>query len=222
MALLLAIDPDPAKQRLTGLQAAGLIRRTPMLATAPGGYQITTAGLAAIASDLPPPRLDPDRYQHDIGAAWLWLAATKGGTFGPVEQVLSEREMRAHDNRRNAAEPEARPPTSTPDITQPTGPCFGVRPGGTEAPPSTRLHYPDLFLITSAGQVPIELELSRPHAERLAANMSGYAAQPNIRGVLYMTHDQPIARLVETTAARLGISKLVHLQRIKLQAAEPA
>ena len=218
VAILLGIDADAARERLARLEVAGLIRRTRMLASDPGCYQITSAGLAAIASELAPPRLDPGRYRHDVGAGWLWLAATKNRTFGPVEQVLSEREMRAHDTERNAAEP----PTATPGATQPTGPRFGLRPGGTDAPPWTGLHYPDLLLITSTGRVPIELELSCPSAERINAIMSGYAADPNIRVVLYMTDDPRVAQLVETVSGRLGISKLIHLQRIKIHAAEPA
>jgi hypothetical protein len=222
VTLLLGNDADAASERLAGLQAAGLIRRTRMLAIDPGCYQITSAGLAAIASELAPPRLDLGRYRDDVGAGWLWLAATKGGNFGPVEQVLSEREMRARDTGRSAAELKADPSTATPGTTQPTSPCFGVRPSGTEAPPSTGLHYPDLLLITSTGRVPIELELSCPVAERLSAIMSGYAAEPNIRSLLYMTDDQRVAQLVETVSGRLGISALIHLQRIRFRGAELA
>lgn len=126
--------------------------------------------------------------------------------------------MRAHDTERNAAEP----PTATPGATQPTSPCFGLRQGGTDAAPSTGLHYPDFLLITSAGRVPIELELSRPGPRRLGAIMSGYAAQPNIRSVLYMTDDHRVDRVIETVAGRLGLSALIHLQRIKIHADEPA
>ncbi|HTX11963.1 MAG TPA: hypothetical protein VME22_25300 [Solirubrobacteraceae bacterium] len=220
VAALLGIDEDTPREPLARLQAAGLIRRTRTLVSDPGAYQITSAGLAAIASELPPPRLDPSRHRHDIGTAWVWLMATKGGNFGPVEHVLSEREMRAHDTARSPVGLNPEPPTATPNTTKPTDPSFGVRPGGAEAPRSTRLHYPDLLLITSAGRVPIELELSRPRGERLSGIMSGYAAQPNLRGVLYMTDDQRVTRIVETTAARLGIAPLIHLQRIKLQAVE--
>ena len=222
VGLLLGTDADAAKQRLAELQDAGLIRRTRMLAIDPGCYQITSAGLAVVASELPPPRFDPGRYRNDEGAAWVWLAATKGGNFGPVEQVLSERQMRAHDMRPSAAEPETEPPTRTQDATQPTGLCFGLRPIGTELTPFTGLHYPDLLLITSAGRIPIELELSVPAAERLGAIMSAYAAQPNLRGVIYMTDDQRVAGVVKTVSGRLGISALIHLQLIKFQTAEPA
>ena len=222
VASLLGSDADAARERLARLQVAGLIRRTQMLAIGPGGYQITSAGLAAIASELPPPRLDPARYRHDIGAVWLWLAATKGGNFGPVDQVLTEREMRARDPQRNTAELEAQPPDPTTDPSEPIGLCFGVHPGGTEVPLSTGLHYPDLLLISSAARVPIELELSCPDAERLGSIMRGYAAQPNIRGVLYMTDNHRVALLIETVSAHLGISELIHLQRISLQAGELA
>ena len=123
VASLLGSDADAARERLARLQLAGLIRPTRMLATDPGGYQITSAGLAAIASELPPPRLDPGRY-------WLWLAATKGGNFGPIDQVLTEREMRARDTQRDPAELNAQPPDPTTDPTEPIGLCFGVHPGG--------------------------------------------------------------------------------------------
>lgn len=222
VALLLGTDADVARKRLARLEVAGLIRRTRMLAADRGCYQITSAGLAAIASELPPPRVDPGRYRHDVGAGWLWLAATKGGNFGPVEQVFSEREMRAHDTRPCAPELEVEPRTPTPRPIQRSSPSFGVRLSGTELTGSSAAHYPDLLLITRAGLVPIELELSRPAPERLGAIMSGYAAQPNIRGVLYMTDDEHVARAIKTVSDRLGISTLIHLQRIKIQAPEPA
>jgi hypothetical protein len=219
---LLGIDPAAATHQLARLQHAGLIRRTRLLATHPACYQITSAGLAATGSELPPPRLNPTRYRHDIGAGWIRLMATKGN-FGPLEHVLSEREMRAHDTKPNAANIADGPPTATPTPTQPTRPlCFGVRPRGPDAPLPTGLHYPDALLITSTGRVPIELQLTRPAAETLSAIMSGYAAQPNIRSVLYMIDEQDIARTIETTANRLGISKLIHLQRISLRTVDLA
>lgn len=220
VAALLGIDPDAATEHLARLQIAGLIRRTRTLAIEPGCYQITSAGLAAIASDLAPPRLDLPRYRHDVGAGWVWLAATKSANFGPVEQVLTEREMRARDTERSAAELEPEPSTARPGTAEPVRPCFGLRKGETDVPRSTGLHYPDLLLITSDGRVPIELELSRPGAERLGAVMSGYAADPSIRGVLYMTDDQRVAHIIETVSGRLGISPLIHLQRIRLSAVE--
>ena len=72
-----------------------------------------------------------------------------------------------------------------------------MSPAGIEVPLSTGLHYPDLLLITSTGRVPIELELTCPRVERLSAIMSSYTTQPDIRGVLYMTDDQRVARVIE-------------------------
>ena len=37
-------------------------------------------------------------YWHDVGAAWLWLAA-RNGAFGPMREVLAERVMRSRDAR---------------------------------------------------------------------------------------------------------------------------
>jgi hypothetical protein len=60
-----------------------------MLHGQPGSYRITGPGLAAIGSNLPAPRVDRRCYGHDIGVAWLWLAASHG-TFGPVQRVVYE------------------------------------------------------------------------------------------------------------------------------------
>jgi hypothetical protein len=79
-----------------------------------------------------------------------------------------------------------------------------------------------VLLITSAGRVPIELALSSPGGERLGAIMNGYASVPNIRGVLYLTDDRRVARVVETVSGRLGISALIHLQRTRIGPVEPA
>ena len=83
VARLLGVDDDAARDHLAATQLVGLIRRRRLLTIDAGCYQITCAGLAAIASELPPPRLDPDRYRHEIGAGWLWLAATTAGTSAP-------------------------------------------------------------------------------------------------------------------------------------------
>jgi hypothetical protein len=103
-------------------------------------------------------------------------------------------------------------------------------PGGSHTDPSSCAAWSSVRvparrrpgLITSTGRVPIELELTRPSAERLSACMSGYAAQSNIRGVLYMIDDRDIARIIETTAAHLGLSALIHLQRVSTRAADLA
>jgi len=97
---------------------------------------------------------------------------------------------------------------------------FGVQLGGTEVAPPRVLHYPALLLITSEGRVPIELALSSPGRDRLTAVMSGYAAEPNVRSLLYMTDDPRVWRLVEAEAERLGISDLIHLQRIRIVPAQ--
>ena len=219
---LLGIDADAATDRLARLQRAGLIRHMRIRANRPSCYQITTAGLAAIGSELPPPRLDPTCSRHDVGAGWLWLIATKGTSLGPVEQVLTERQMRAHDTRQTPAHLEAERPAATPDPPQPNGALFGFRPGEAHRPPSARLHYPDVLLITPDGRVPIELRLTCPSVERHTAIMRVYAAQPNIHRVLYMTDDQNAGRIAHTVSSRLGLSALIHIERVRIQAGGPA
>lgn len=53
-------------------------------------YRIRKLGLAAIGSRLAAPKPKLATYKHDIGVAWLWLAA-RGGTFGSLREVIGER-----------------------------------------------------------------------------------------------------------------------------------
>jgi hypothetical protein len=52
--------------------------------------------------------------------------------------------------------------------------------------------------------------------------MRGYAAESNIHRVLYMTDDQRVGRLFHTASSLLGLSALIHLQRVKIVVDEPA
>ena len=57
-----------------------------------------------MGSSYPPPRVDLSTYDHDVGVAWLWLAA-RSGTFGPMREVLSERTLRSHDMGSDRTDP---------------------------------------------------------------------------------------------------------------------
>jgi len=92
---LLRISRSAANKRLRGLRSARLLIRDPGTYRLPY-HAITRRGLAQIDSDLPPPRPDSSVYWHDIGVAWIWLAA-RAGKFGPLEEIVSERTMRSHD-----------------------------------------------------------------------------------------------------------------------------
>jgi hypothetical protein len=167
-------------------------------------HLITRNGLRAIGSSLPTPRLDVHNYRHDVGLAWLWLTA-RHGTFGPLSEIVSERQMRSHDAVRGR---EAEP--------------FAVRLGGVAARGNERLHYPDLLVRTADGRrVALELELSGKKRLRLESILAAYGADPRIADVVYLVESQALARNVERAARRVGASDLVRAQRVRLMAPSP-
>jgi hypothetical protein len=195
---LLGVSPRAASARLRALRKAGHLRYHRKL-VGPGCYQIDRRGLAVIASALPRPRdIDLAGYRHDVGLAWLWLAAQRGA-FGQVDRVVSEREMRSHDGR-----PEGR--------AEP----LGVRLPGVGPRGGDRRHYPDLVLETATGhRVAIELELTTKTRGRRREILGGYAIDSRIDAVLYLAETAPAMRAIERAAAELGISSLIHVQRVR-------
>ncbi len=205
---LLGVSAGAASARLRALRKAGYLRYHRKLA-GPGCYQIDRPGLAVIASALPRPRdIDLAGYRHDVGLAWLWLAAHRGA-FGAVDRVVSEREMRSHDGRQDAgAEP------------------LGVRLPGVGPRGGDRRHYPDLVLETATGhRVAIELELTTKTRGRRREILGGYAIDSRIDAVLYLAETASAMRAIERSAADLGLSSLIHVQRVSFapgSGAEPA
>jgi DNA-binding transcriptional ArsR family regulator len=211
---LLGVSQSVAYRRLGALTANGLVEHARVLQGEPGWYQVTRAGLAMIESELPPPRLDLRCYKHDIGVAWLWLAASRGA-FGAVQRIVSEREMRSRDGVRQGphrvrASPGERAPEMGGDDHEPP---FGVRLGGVGPGGLTRLHYPDLLLISPREErIAVELELSAKGRRRLETILAGYGAEPRVSAVLYLAEKAAIRREIRASATRLGISHLVHVQ----------
>jgi hypothetical protein len=202
---LLAVSPGAAGARLRALSAAGMLTHERLLHRRPGHYQITGTGLALIRSDLPRPRIDLRCYEHDIGAAWLWLAAHRGA-FGALREVLAERQLRSLDGR---ADGRARP--------------YGVRLGGVGPRGQERLHYPDLLLTTATGhRIALELELSTKGRSRREKILAGYGADPRIDAVVYLVQERnpQLRRAIRASAARLGISDRVHVQRVRMPRGE--
>jgi hypothetical protein len=198
VAVLLDTSRAAATTRLNKLANAGLLTIQAALAGEPRAYQITRNGLAHVRSPLPPPRSDLRTYEHDVGVAWLWLAA-RNGSFGARQEVISERRLRSHDGARD---PGAEP--------------LGVRLGGFGPHGRERLHYPDLVLRTADGRrVALELELTPKSRTRLETILAGYGADPRFDGVVYLVQSATVARAVLAAARRLGISELVHLQRVR-------
>jgi hypothetical protein len=196
---LLGVSPNAARARLRSLTAGGFLRRVPVFHRPGDCHQITGKGLAVIGSELPRPRIDLRNFEHDVGAAWLWLAA-RAGTFGALREIISERCMRSHD----ATEDGRRVP-------------LAVRLGGVGRGGRERLHYPDLLLVDVSGKrVAFELELSGKARTRREMILAGYGADARIDAVVYLVDNRAVARSIEASAHKLGTTERVHVQRVRL------
>jgi hypothetical protein len=206
---LLGASASVAYDRLHTLTAARLLSSARPL-NGPACYRITRGGLTAIGSDLPTPRApDLALYRHDVGVGWLWLAARKG-VWGEPGEVISERRMRSEDGRADTAGDPTRDAR------------FGVRLGGVGAGGKERRHYPDLLLVTADGhRIAVELELSTKGRARRETILAGYAADPTIDAVLYLVDRPTVARALSASAARVGVSDLVHIHRVRWGADAP-
>jgi DNA-binding PadR family transcriptional regulator len=189
--------PVPSIQRsLRRLRAAGLVRTERMLRHEPTAYRVTRAGLTAAGSELrPSPALDLAAYRHDVGLAWLDVAARRG-LFGEVTEVVAEKRMRSEDRRDDR--PEAAPRHGVP---------LGVRQG-------PRSHYPDLVLVTGSGhRVAFELELSTKAPARRERILAAYAADPRIDAVVYLVPTRAAGDAISRSAARAGAGDKVAVRR---------
>lgn len=194
---LLGVSARVAQQLLRNIDAGGYAHRERIFAGQEPACRITARGLGAIGSRLSAPKLDLACYQHDVGLGWLWLAA-RSGSFGPLRELHSEREMRSQDARADRE-----------------GAAIGIGLGEVGANGRQRLHYPDLLLSTPSGQrIAIELELTGKGRRRLERIMESYAADPRIDAVLYLVADRPLGRRVEQAARTAGIAQLVHVQAL--------
>ena len=194
---LLGVSARTASRRLGALAGDCYLRSDRQLAGR-RWYQVDRAGLAAIDSSLSRPRdVDLATYEHDIGLAWLWLAAGRGA-FGETRSIVSERQMRSADGR---AERFAEP--------------YGVRVAGAGPRGGERRHYPDLLVETGTGhRVAVELELTTKTPRRREEILGAYAIDARFAAVLYLVDRPEVGRAIERSAARLGISDLIHVQRV--------
>jgi hypothetical protein len=205
IGVLLGISGDAASARLRALRGSGVLASERFLVGQPRCWWITRRGLSVIDSPLPPPRMDLRSYRHDVGLAWVALAAERGA-FGQLHEVVSERWMRSRD---------AVAARASPDSDRGHEP-FGVRLGGQGPAGRERLHYPDLLLVTSEQRrIAVELELTSKEGTRRERILAGYGADYRIDAVLYLVDRRAVARALETSATRLGIASIVHVQRVQ-------
>lgn len=207
---LLGVSAATAARRLRVLEQRGLVHKEALFHRHPPHYRIQRKGLQLIGSRLPVPKRDLN-VGHDIGMAWLWLAAHRGA-FGSLAQVISERHMRSSDGlEAHAARATGRSEREP----------FGVRLTGHGAQGRPRLHYPDLLLVDRAGRrIAVELELSSKGRRRRHQIIGGYASDRRIDAVLYLVADQRIAREVQSAAQRFGFERRVLVQPVRMGAGQ--
>ncbi|MBV8431021.1 MAG: hypothetical protein JO244_07665 [Solirubrobacterales bacterium] len=198
LAALVGSSQDSLRPRLRRLAGAGYLARWR------GAYgchccRIRVRGLRAIGSSLGPPEENLGAHRHDVGLAWLWLAA-RAGAFGPVAEVIGERRLRSHD------------------MSEPSDP-YSIRLGGVDRKGQQRRHYPDLLLIDAQGRrLALELELSRKEHPRREEILAGYAGDRRVDGVVYLVEDNPrghaLGRTVRAAADRMGASNRMHVRPV--------
>lgn len=200
IALALEVSTTAAARRLGALRRAGLLAGERRLRGEPTAYSVTLAGLRAIGSPLPKPRdLDLGVYRHDLGVAWLAVAARRG-VYGPLTDIVSERRMRSEDGRC------ARDPASAGDE------AHGVRVGW-DGDGRRRLHYPDLVVVTDGGhRVAFELELTGKSRARRERILSAYAGDRRFDAVVYLVDKPATGRAIERSARRVGAAGTVRVQ----------
>jgi hypothetical protein len=204
--VLLGTTLSAADARLRALAGAGLINRRPVFHDQPPLNWVTSRGVAAIAGDLKPPQLDLHTFEHDVGVAWLWLAA-RAGAFGPAQAVIGERRLRSEDGRREAGEPP-----------------LAVRLGGVGPKGQERLHYPDLLLVSRGGKrVALELELTDKGLRRREQILAGYSSEGRIDAVVYLVTSRRLGHSIAKSAERLRMAPRVYVQLVdgSSRASEP-
>lgn len=215
---LLGVQERDVTEHLDALVAAGLVRDGPRLRHQRAGYQITAGGLREIGSELPVPRLALRRYWQEIGVAWLSVAA-QGGRFGEVDRVYCEREMRVADDMSAPGGQPVDPGWSPAVRSKAAEASFGIRLAASD--PQAPVHYPDVVLVLPQGRVAVELQLSPVSAGSLDQILAAYGRRSSIAVVLYLVQDGAIGDAVQAAAARLGLARLVHVQRFRLDLAAP-
>lgn len=189
-----------AYRRLSGLVDVGLLSYRRIFHAQPGCYLVTNGGLAVIDSELPRPTIDLRTYRHDLGVVWLWLAA-HDGQFGSVEQLLTERQMRSHDQGAGVTAIER----------------VGVPVEGYDRSGRPRIHYPDVLVVApDGGRVALELELSVKGRRRLERILVGYSCERRVRSAVYLTDSRAVAAAVNDRALACGVERLVDVRYFPL------
>ena len=192
-----------ATTRLNKLVNAGLLKRQASFRSATTRSRIPAWRGSAAPSQPPKPTCaSTSTTSASRGFGWLHAA----GRSARVRRSIPERRLRSHDGFRD---PDTEP--------------LAVRLGGFAPHGNEQLHYPDLVLLTADGRrIALELELTPKSRTRLEKILAGYGADPRFDGVVYLVDRPLVARSVQSAARRLGISDLVHIQRVRSTASRNA
>lgn len=219
LARLVGCSESAARRRLGTLRDGGLVTDTRPLRHAPTAWAITRAGLRAIGSPYGrPPELDLGAYRHDVGVGWL-AAAAHAGRFGELAEIISERRMRSENARAGGSAARA---SGGSGVSGTGSTPHGVRIGGGWRP-GPRLHYPDLVLVTPAGhRIAVELELTTKTPRRREHILAAYAVDPSIDAVLYFVDRPAAGQAIARSAARVGATGKLRIQRCAWAGGRPA
>lgn len=226
---LLGAGAPAADRSLERLRRAALVEIHEVFRGEEPAYTITRGGLRLLGRSGSAPRLDLSVYAHDLGVAWLWLAARRG-RWGEARALVGERELRARhvlgglDGGGEELCRAANTAASTGGA--PNGPAAPVPapvalagPGPAGRP---RLHYPDLGLVLRGGrQLALELELSAKGPARMAGILNGYALS-GYDTVIYLVERAAVAEAVQRAARRRGMDGCVHVQPFRWGGPVPA
>ncbi|MGH2667736.1 MAG: hypothetical protein ACRDH5_01200 [bacterium] len=153
-----------------------------------GVYLATRAGLVTAGLVLPVARVDVATFTHDRMVADLAVDFERSGAV-----VLSEREMRHHDE--------------SPDEERGEAPRYSV------VLPSGGRHYPDLTVASPSGRYhAVEVELTPKNRARRERILTGYARARHIETVTYHVTNPTVGELVRRSAAQLGITDLIEVR----------
>jgi len=169
-----------AYRRVARCMEAGLIERLAILHSEPSVLRATPQGLQYAGLGLPLAEISPGSVIHSLRCASIAHALCEH--FG-VERVLTEREVI------QAERIEERPVASAEVGTLPSG--------------APQLHRPDLAVLTDAGVLAIEVELTPKSPTRLAKIIASWWAAKWVKEVQYVTPAGPTRRAVKRAVAKV-------------------
>lgn len=198
------------RQRFPRLKKAGLITSDNGGPNAFLVWRPTDTGVKLSGYDMRTPTLSWGAVNHTLGLVDLGIRFEKAG-----EVVVTEREIRAADNRDRPSDRMATALAHHDTVEDEPAPLFVVTLGAGQGQYS---HIPDMVLVRAPQpdgapmSVAIELELQRKPPTQWRKVLHAYRRSPNIGGVMYFTHRRDIARSIQKVAAELNMTDMVQVR----------